>query len=481
MKQRKIWFEIIIFTILFAVCLAGSYNVLRYKDMANGGGMEGFYANKAPIEVVAFGSSHAGCTVNNSILWEKYGISSYTLWSGAQSIDGIYYFMEEAFRINKPKVALVETLTFAWDTDDSSSLYKSALTTKFSTKYIDYILWKAKENQYSREFTEELLFRMPIVHSRYKELKKEDFYNQRQYNRGYSGSIEIQQLDPPEVTEDRAELPEHTLTYVDKMIKLCQEEGVELIFFNAPYKATAEDVAYQNTLGDYFGKKGITFFNMTHDYELYDINFSEDMREESHLNNSGAAKVTNFLGGYLTEKCMLGNSDDLKKNDYSNWDIHTRFLEDKEIGDKLRACTDIDSYMKELNDCKDNFTIVIALNGDYKAIETYANKPDFGSLGLANNYENGESVVLQKGTPIYASSQEEFQYHLDFEKNAELNLFKNKDEEFAHVIINDEDITSESSGFRIAVYDESCAVMIDAAYVDVYSGEQLIHDFGESN
>ena len=115
--KKKAYIEIIVFLLLFILIYSCCYDVLRIKDIGNGAGIEAYDDVNVPVDVAVFGTSHAVCTVDNSILWNDYGIASYTLWSGSQKVDGTYFFMKDVFKKNKPKVALVETLDFVNNLD----------------------------------------------------------------------------------------------------------------------------------------------------------------------------------------------------------------------------------------------------------------------------------------------------------------------------------------------------------------------------
>ena len=112
-KKHAYLAELLVFCILLAVIVSGIYDTVRYKNVGSGGGMDNFYNTDVPIDVIIYGSSHAACTVNNGVMWEDYGIASYTLSAGSQKADATYFFLQESIAKNKPKVALVETYNLA--------------------------------------------------------------------------------------------------------------------------------------------------------------------------------------------------------------------------------------------------------------------------------------------------------------------------------------------------------------------------------
>ncbi len=474
-KKYKVLIEIIAFILLLTICIRECYNAVRFKDTANGGGMENFYDVEGDIDVMFFGSSHVGCTINNSILWENYGISNYTLWVAAQKGNETYYYMKEAFKYMKPKVAVVETLMLANADFEVDDIYRTALTTRWSPDYLKYVVDITLENDLSREFAEELYFKMPIVHSRYKELTRYDFFNTNSYNRGYKGSNEIEVVEPPLKTDKRAELSANALQYIDGIIELCEENDVELLFFNAPFSAGEEDMMIQNSIMDYLSEKGCTYIGFNHEYEKYGIDFNTDMREVSHLNDTGAAKVTNVIADFLVENYTFDDHrGDLV---YSDWDKHLIFLKNKQDGYELGDCENIEDYIRVLGTVRDKYSIIVSFNGDYKAYETYADRPDFSVLGIDEaTYDKGGTVVIKNGEFDYYSGElSEYSYYTEFDGGIDCNIYKVEDEEFNHVAINYFDLSAACNGFSIIVYDEDCYNILDYIYVDVYAGSEIVH------
>ena len=475
MKKHKLFLEIIVFALVLVIMGSFCYNAVRKKDTGNGGGLEQLRHEKAKIDVMAFGTSHAGCTVNNAIMWREYGISSYTIWSGSQSVDGTYQFMADAFRYQKPKVALVETLDFVNEVDYDRSLFLSGLTTRFSPDYVKYVLKIAREKGYSRQYTQELLFKFPAVHSRYKELTKDDFYHDRAYNRGYQGSNEVSYWEAPEIPEGRLEIPAYDMYYIEKIVELCRENNVELVLFHAPFVLGEEhqyEQELQNTLADYCRENGVTFLDYYRDYAACDIDFATDLREGNHLNDAGAAKVTRVLSQYLKDNYDI--PDHRGEAGYDAWDLHARFIDDRQFGYELQGCENINDYLSLLSLKKDDYSIVVTMDGNYKAIEGYAGKPLFGALGLGEVYDEGGFAFLQNGSISGREAGESYSFYKELKGKTDLNIYKKDGDEFAVVSLGEKDYSPICNGFTVTVYDEPCNYVIDSIYVDVYSSDTVL-------
>ena len=108
-KNDRNLIKIIGFLLVVCIVLGKTTSVLNYKDTGGGGGWQRFYhMPQKTADVMFFGSSHAHCTVDHGLLWDQYGIAGYTLSAGSQRLDSTYYFLKEAIRVQKPKIAVVE-------------------------------------------------------------------------------------------------------------------------------------------------------------------------------------------------------------------------------------------------------------------------------------------------------------------------------------------------------------------------------------
>lgn len=472
-SKHKYLIEIIVFCLLLSVIVYFFYDTVRYKNVGSGGGMDNFYETKVPIDVMVYGSSHAACTVNNGQLWEDAGIASFTLSAGGQGIDGTYFFLRESIAHNKPKVALVETFLFPESLFSVDGVYRSALTSRFSPRYVSYISDLISTYHIDREEAENLLLRLPIVHSRYSELEENDYHNDEPYMRGYRGDNMVDPQDPPRLTNERGYVTNHCFRHIDMMMELCKKNGVELVFFNAPYSAGEEAMAAQNAIMDYVNEHGGTYLGLNHNYEELGLDFERDYRDDGHLNDSGAAKVTKYLENYLLENYDL--PDRRGQAGYEAWDEHVEFLADKTDGYELESCTESFEYFEKLSEIQDKFMIMLSFNGNYDALGEQFFLSDMEVLGIDEEaYTAGGAYVLQNGGIILKSEgAEEYSAHMEVSNKHDLVMFKSADEEFGHIRLANTDYSADCNGISIVVYDPRVAYVVDSAYINVYEGTRV--------
>ena len=74
---------------------------------------EDFYKlEKESADVLILGSSHAVSCINPQVIYDNYGITSYNLGCGQQSMLVSYYWLREALKYQSPKAVILETYTF---------------------------------------------------------------------------------------------------------------------------------------------------------------------------------------------------------------------------------------------------------------------------------------------------------------------------------------------------------------------------------
>ena len=86
--------------------------------------------------------------------------------------------------------------------------------------------------------------------------------------------------------------------YFDKIVDLCREEDVSLLVVNIPYNQGEMDQKVANWVERYAKEKGFDFYNMFRDESL-NIDYEKDFCGGSHLNRTGATKVSEALAKYI--------------------------------------------------------------------------------------------------------------------------------------------------------------------------------------
>lgn len=121
----------------------------------------------------------------------------------------------------------------------------------------------------------------------------------------------------------------YAMKYLDKIRKLCDEEGIQFLLIKAPSLAPQwYDVQNQQVL-DYAKKYHLEYINF---YELLDetgIDYETDTYDGGlHMNYSGAEKLSRYLGKYLTSENKIRLED--KRGDANLSKVYNKKLQFQE-------------------------------------------------------------------------------------------------------------------------------------------------------
>ena len=94
--------------------------------------------------------------------------------------------------------------------------------------------------------------------------------------------------------------------YLDKMVGLCAEKGVQLVLIKAPSLYPYWYDEWDQQMEDYAREKGVPYINFLDKIDEAGLDFTQDTYDGGlHLNLSGAEKLSRWFGRWLTENCAM--------------------------------------------------------------------------------------------------------------------------------------------------------------------------------
>ena len=245
-----------------------------------------------------------------AVLWEKYGISSYVRGSAQQLVWHSYYLLEDALRYETPKIVVFNVLALKYGTPQKEA---------YNRMTIDGMEWsKSKLDCINASMTEEeslLSYVFPLLrfHSRWDELSGEDvkymFDRPTVSDSGYLIQTDVRAANPDALAIEGSPLADYTLPkssmdYLDKMKKLCDDNGIELVLIKAPtntWRYWWYD-EWDEQIVKYAADNGLTYYNFIDETEQIGIDWSKDTYDEGvHLNVYGAMKLSEYFGEILAK------------------------------------------------------------------------------------------------------------------------------------------------------------------------------------
>lgn len=296
-----------------------------YSTQKEGSLIREYYGEDKDFDVVFIGDCEVYENFVPAVLWEDFGINSYIRGSAQQLIWQSYYLMEETLKYEHPDVMVFNILSLKYNEPQREEYNRMTLDgMRFSKSKVDSILSSMLPDE---NFTD-YLFPLLRFHDRYKELKSEDisllFGHGNVSHNGYLMQLGVKGITPDNYPVGRM-LPDYTfgenaMNYLDKMVELCDNEGVQLVFVKAPSLTPYWYDEWEEQVVAYASEHNIPYINYLKFLPETGIDFTEDTYDMGgHLNLYGAVKLTKHFGEFLRNEMNLPDRRNEEKLSQS-WD-----------------------------------------------------------------------------------------------------------------------------------------------------------------
>ena len=311
----------IVWALNYLVFPAKAYTRIQFHDLYTTYGKKG-----KNIDLLFLGTSHAYRSFDPAIFDEALGVDSYNFGTSMQTISTSYYILKEVLKTNHPQQVVFE-LTYSCFNEKEHLPLKSVIVSQYmrpSVNKLDYLLHEYefedifyglipaycfRENMEPETLAENLKnkstaafknYHPSITKSETEWMESKGFvYTDKELSIYHMGKRK------PEAW-DESQLSSKYLDYLDRIIALCKEENVELIFVTAPSpEATLLELGNYDAVCRYLDalaeKNNITYYNFN--LVLPEImkltNF--DFYDSHHVNGEGGRKVSTVLAEILDE------------------------------------------------------------------------------------------------------------------------------------------------------------------------------------
>lgn len=459
MKRLKLFFGFIsIMAVLWLVSC-----IFQYKFEDGIYQMKYFYEQKKDtVDVLVLGSSHAYCDINTGILYHDYGVAAYDLCGSMQPIWNSYYDLVEALKTQQPKLIILEgfRLTQQNDYDEDAIVIKNTYGMKWSlNKYNAICASVAKENvrNYLCEWIQ--------WHIRYKELGNNDFEmrknNDFYYNtwKGFLPIFYTKEFSYVNIENaEKIPLTDKVENYYRKILELAQENNIPILIVVSPYSSySTTDAGMYETAKEIAEEYDVVFIDYNKKYADLKMDYSVDCADEGHLNWKGTQKYTNALGQYITEHYYVPD----RRNDiaYNSWEQNANNINRKEQNNVLTQIMDTTSYVNQLINVGEDYTIILNLSGsNYRNTQW---ERLFIKLGIdKQQYDLGGTWIITGKEVIYKSSQSENYICFSLDHNDELVVEQNTNNT-QNIMINQMNYIRTYEGGTVVVWDNRLSCLVD--------------------
>ena len=308
MRKFRILIIIVIFILLFLFftrLLSPKYAT----SLVEGSMISQYYNESKDHEVVFIGDCEVYANFSPMVMYEEEGIKAYVRGSSQQLIWQSYYILEETLKYEIPKVVVFNV---------NSMRYSEPVSEEYNRLTIDYMKWsKQKVDIINASMTEEesiwyYIFPILRYHSRYDKLTEEDFeYLFKRKDNTFNGFLVNKNVKSVENLPVQRKLATYQFEdicydYLNKITKLCKDNGIELVLIKAPSLYPYWYNEYDEQIRNYAEENDIAFYNLKNNVEEIGIDYSADTYDGGlHLNLNGATKLSKFFAKLLKENYNL--------------------------------------------------------------------------------------------------------------------------------------------------------------------------------
>lgn len=332
-KRRKavknsgfICFIKILLVIIIAVPVFNYFGV-KYKSAADKNVInaftkqrfDDFYAlEEDSLDMVFVGSSHAYCTFDPEIIDTGLKLKSFQMGTPLQHPDTTYYELREIYKTQHPKYVVMELY---WDVLDdrfelkqANSFFEVLKSNDIKEEYIknvfplsDKIKYTLLPIRYQQDYfayegaeIEKKIENKYGVSKKQTEIQQgEEYYrskgyvysNQLMISSEYDSTNQFKSFDGKNFAIDKAQKK-----YVEDIIKLCKDEGSQLIFVTAPVANVSMEYIknydlVHNQVSAIAAENGVPYIDYNIENAKRKLLTNENFRDDAHLNHSGVEIV----------------------------------------------------------------------------------------------------------------------------------------------------------------------------------------------
>lgn len=308
MRKLRIIIIILVFVIIFMFftrLLSPKYAT----SLVEGSMISQYYNESKDHEVVFIGDCEVYANFSPMVMYEEEGIKAYVRGSSQQLIWQSYSILEETLKYEVPKVVVFNV---------NSMRYSEPVSEEYNRLTIDYMKWsKQKVDIINSSMTDEeniFYYIFPILryHSRYDKLTSEDFeYLFARKDNTFNGFLVNKNIKPVGDLPVQRRLADYQFAdicyeYLDKITKLCKDNGIQLVLVKAPSLYPYWYDEYDQQIQEYANKNGVDYYNLKNYVDEIGIDYSVDTYDAGlHLNLTGATKLSDFFADILAREYNL--------------------------------------------------------------------------------------------------------------------------------------------------------------------------------
>ncbi|MGE5455809.1 MAG: SGNH/GDSL hydrolase family protein [Ignavibacteriales bacterium] len=312
-KIIRIGIMLIFFIVVFVI-LNMLFQPKYATNLVEGSMISQYYNEVKDHEVIFIGDCEVYANFSPMVMYETSGIKAYIRGSSQQMIWQSYIILKETLKYEIPKVVVFNVNSIRYDKESEK------VSEAYNRLTIDKMKWSKEKIEIIKEsMTEDegfMSYVFPILryHSRYNQLTNEDFeYLFKRKDNTYNGFLMNKNIKgvtnlPTEKKLASYDFSEESYHYLELILKLCEENNIELVLVKAPSLYPYWYEEYDKQIKDFAKENDIDYYNLKDYANIIGIDYSKDTYDGGlHLNLTGATKLSEFFARVLSSRYDLTN------------------------------------------------------------------------------------------------------------------------------------------------------------------------------
>lgn len=280
-----------------------------------------FYTYAGDYDVLFFGSSHVYNGVIPIDLWDQHGITSYNMGISGNRMAMSYWALRNALEYSSPKLIVLDCAYLEDHKASSTKSYNHTLLddmrhlpTKFSAVMDLFDSWDDRLRY---------LFPFSIYHNRWSEISENDFESPS--SKGQLGFSRLRTVKPASIPDfaaitEPAPVDNVSTDYLRRIIEECQAAGIDVLLTYIPFGASETSLNDAACIHSIAREYAIPYLSAPELCEKLDprVDFGNDYEDNSHLNVSGAQKLSRVFGDYIAANYSL--PDHRGESAFAHWE-----------------------------------------------------------------------------------------------------------------------------------------------------------------
>lgn len=492
MRRIKRIFCCLLTVCLTVLCLKGMTDLLQRKS--SDFKYRPFFEQEEDFDIIFLGTSHVINGIFPMELWNDYGFVSYNFGGHANQLAVSYWVLKNVLDYTKPKLVVIDCLTLGSQTKTGGSfdyVHLSLDTFPFSITKCqaaadllnDTVMEESAASgnlaDAAKRTKMSLLWDYSVYHSRWNEVSAADFREDSSREKGAESRIAVSAPADVKKIAHSQKLEGDTAgtAYLCRILEECKSRGIEVLPVYLPFPASEAEQMEANRVREIAKSYDVSYLNFL-DMNLADYQ-TDCYDPASHLNPSGAKKVTDYLGQYISSHYDI--LDRRQDKAYQSW--HDSYQDYKNYkAENLRNQQALDVYLMLLADKNYNIFLEIRNPAVWKN-KYYRRLLENLGIDAAKIEENTDCIVLKGGSHAgYLSSFLECSGKEYLTALGKVKHVRAEDEsrsvyldgQILYTVPGGQD---ENMDIRIAVFDKDSMEAADQAWFGIQGKEEMAQDF----